>query len=58
MLAAVAILPVLSSYGDQTHEYRDCVTEKMRACDYNAFDMSLKVRMLLKRLNNIYYVGC
>ena len=37
------ILPVLSSYGDQTHEYRECVTTKMRSCEYTNLDLSLKV---------------
>ena len=39
----VLVLPVLSSYGDQTHEYRDCVTMKMRTCEYGNLDTTLKV---------------
>ncbi|XP_063693198.1 post-GPI attachment to proteins factor 3-like [Bolinopsis microptera] len=42
-LISMLLLPVLSSYGDQTHEYRDCTTLRMRTCEYANLDTTLKI---------------
>ena len=53
-LISLLLLPVLSSYGDQTHEYRDCTTLRMRTCGYANLDTTLKVLVLQCEILYIY----